>query len=291
MTTRLILIALLAGILAAPCGAGRAGRNLLRNGSFEKGLNDDGEPKGWHTRITGIIPVPEYEDPQNKKGRTGVVDFRCGCDRFSWGRIRPWSMLTCPECGRINLGLEDSGALYQRNDDYVQIARQGRRRFVRFDLPEAVGNVQGVRIVSHLVRAEPDAGYEISGRAVAEGAHLRVFVEGLRTQSSDPRVTEWLENLPPEANPLKQKVRLKRVFRKQVNVGRPTDLTIFGRDEKRKGQFIPPERSRFDVMFVSLYAYLPGRAAFDDIVLRKLTRKEYAALKKLRPGPKDRRLR
>jgi hypothetical protein len=240
------------------------GRNLLTNGDFEGGLNEQGEPVGWHTRITGVIPIPEYRDPANKKGRTGVVHFRCGCGA-DWGTVRPWAMLICPQCKHLNPGLEDSGGLYQGNHRCVGLVGHHRGKAIHFTLPEAVGNSQGVRVVSHMIQAEHGASYEIRFEAMARGSHLRVFVEGFRLVYDDSEAAAWLRTLPSHANPNQHTMRLKRVYRKQVNVGSPPQWQRFA------ARFVPPERRQFDYMFVNLYAYLPGEAAYDHVQLRKLS--------------------
>ena len=254
--------------------------NLLSNGGFEKGLTEEGEPEGWHTRLTGIIPVPQYEDPENKKGRTGVTHFECGCGH-DWGTVRPWAQLWCPKCGQMNIGLEDSGELYLKNHEFVGLVNGRSGRGMGFRLNKAVGEVQGVRVISDLVEAESEAGYEISFDAISQGPVPRVFVECFRRIPGDTEAAEWVSKLPPDSNPLKQGVRLKRVFRKQVAAESPRTWTRFSE------QFVPPKRYRFDAMFVTLYAYMPGEAAYDNVVLRKLSRAELAVYLKSTPQPKD----
>ena len=261
-----------------------AGQNLLSNGGFEKGLNEGGEPIGWHTKLTSIIPEPEYTDPENKKGRTGEVHFKCGCGH-DWGTVRPWAMLVCQQCRHTNTGLEDSGAVYMKNHEYVEVVPGKAGKAVRVTLSRTVGNNQGVRVISHLVKAERESGYEIAFDAISTGPHLRVFVEGFRETDVDKHTREWVRTLPPEANPLEQRYRLKRVFRAHVNAGAPKDWSRFTK------QFVAPKRYGFDHQFVTLYAYLPGQAAFDNIVLRKLTRAEKAAYLRKHPPPKEKRLR
>ena len=131
----------------------------------------------------------------------------------------------------------------------------------------------------------PDAGYEIAFDAISTGPHLRVFVEGFREMDGAKHTREWVSTLPPEANPLEQRYRLKRVFRAHINAGAPGDWSRFTK------QFVPPKRYAFDHLFVTLYAYHPGQAAFDNIALRKLTRAEMAAYLRKHPSPKEKRLR
>ena len=76
-----IIIIALVLLLAAPALA----QNMLVNGDFEKGQKNN-EPIGWHSKITGIITVSEWKDPDNKKGLLGKY-FKDGCGHI-WGRIR-----------------------------------------------------------------------------------------------------------------------------------------------------------------------------------------------------------
>lgn len=263
----------------------RPGANLIRNGNFQKRLTKSKEIADWHTRLTSIIPVPEYKDPEHKKGRTGVVHFKCGCGH-NWGTVRPWTMLICPQCGHVNTGLEDSGDQYQKNHESVSLVKDGRDKAVRLQLSPAVGNNQGVRVISNLVRAERGAGYEISFDAFSRGtAELRVFVECFRVEKDDKKAKQWGEALPDKANPLKLSMRLKRVFRKQVHAGSPKQWQRFSE------KLVPPKRYEFDYMFVTLYAYMPGEARYDDVVLRKLTQGELEAYVGARRKYKDKRFR
>jgi len=276
-------------VLALPMMVGGAARkaqtpNLLRNGEFEKRLTKTKGLVGWHTRLTSIIPVPEYTDPEHKKGRTGVTHFKCGCG-YNWGTVRPWASLVCPQCKHMNMGLEDSGAQYQKNHESVSLIKVGRDRSLGINLSKAVGENQGVRVISDLVRAKRSAGYEISFDAVSYGPKLRVFVECFRIDKDDEKAKQWVKSLPSESNPLKLKTRLKRVFRKQVHAGSP------GQWQRFSEKFVPPKRYEFDYMFVTLYAYIPGRAEYDNVVLRKLTRRELADYRREKGEPKEKRLR
>jgi hypothetical protein len=182
----------------------------------------------------------------------------------------------------VNAGLEDSGSKYFKNHEYVSI---DRNKVFQFKLPPAVGNSQGGRAISRLIEAKPGAGYEISFEAVSSGPSLRVFVEGFRRMEYDDDATAWVKTLPPHANPFKQDVRLKRVYRKQVPAGRPRSWTRFSE------KFTAPQRYQFDCMFINLYAYLPGEAAYRTVSLRQLTARELAAFRRENPGPRERRLR
>jgi len=277
-----IVVAVVTSLLAAPAAA----QNLLQNGNFEGPVNEHGEPRGWHTRITGLTPIPEYTDPANKKGRTGVTHFKCGCG-YMWGTVRPWAGLFCPQCKQMNLGLEDSSEYYQKNHESVTLGQGRTGRGVRIKMDGVVGGNQGVRVVSAFARAEDGAAYEISFDATsASDAHLRVFVEGFRMEPDDKAATEWVKTLPAESNPFKQTIRLKRVFRKAINVQHPAQWTTY------REQFHAPQRYRFDVMYVNLYAYMPGgEAGYDNVVLRKLNPAETKRYFEENPPPREGRFR
>ena len=258
--------------------------NLLRNGDFKKPLTKTKEIVGWHTRLTSITPVPQYSDPENKKGRTGVTHFRCGCG-YNWGTVRPWTMLLCPQCKHMNMGLEDSGSQYRKNHESVSLIKLGRDRSLGLDLSKAVGENQGVRVISNLVRAQRGTGYEISFDAVSYGPKLRVFVECFRIEKDDEKAKQWVKSLPRKSNPLRLKTRLKRVFRKQVHPGSP------GQWQRFSEPFAAPKRYEFDYMFVTLYAYMPGKAQYDNVVLRRLSQRELLEYRREKGEPKDKRLR
>lgn len=271
---------LMAGITAATHA-----QNLLTNGDFEDPWTEAGQPPGWHIKITSIIPEPEYEDPINKKGRTGKVNFICGCGH-DWGTVRPWTNLVCPQCQRMNIGLEDAGTLYDDNEKYIASVSGRKGKGIGINLVPEVGNNEGIRVISKLIKARRGAGYEISFDARKTGdATLRVFVEGFRLETDDDEAKTWAATLPAEVNPLKLTTRLKRVFRKHINAGGTAEWKRYGE------YFVAPQRSQFDYMFVTLYGYLPGEGAFDNVVLRQLSDKERAKFLEENPGPKDERLR
>jgi len=264
--------------------ASRKPKNLLSNGKFDRWSERTGEPEDWHTRITSVIPIPEYADPANKKGRTGVTRFKCGCG-YMWGTVRPWTNLVCPQCRQMNHGLEDSAAIYDRNYESVEPVRGKSGKAAGMKLSTPVGNNQGVRVISKLVKAERGAGYKISFDAKSSGSHLRVFVEGFELKSKDRNAREWVKTLDVKSNPWTFTTRLKRRYRHQVNVGKP------GKWQHFSSTFAAQKRYQYDYMFVTLYAYLPGEAAYDNVVLRKLTSGELKAHYKERGRPRDKRLR
>lgn len=283
--SRLTGIVMLMATAAALAGAGSPA-NLLTNGAFEKGVTKDGEPVGWHTKITSVTPIPEYRDPENKKGRTGVMNFKCGCEH-DWGTVRPWVGLHCVNCGRLHTGLEDSSAYYMENENWVQLVPGRRGQGIGFDMPQEVGDVQGARIFSDLIKVDRSAGYEIAFDAISEKPHIRVFVEGFKLVNDDEQATEWVKTLSRQCNPLKQRHRLQRSYRRHVNAQTP------GRWQHFSEQFAQPKSDRyhFDYMMVNIYAYLPGKAVVDNVVLRRLSAKELQAYREANPGPREKRLR
>ncbi|MFW6060416.1 MAG: hypothetical protein ACODAQ_09550 [Phycisphaeraceae bacterium] len=261
----LILPVLLALLIIVPPAT--AQQNLVANGDFSAGTNDRGEPIGWHTKITSVIAVPEYEDPENKRGRTGRVRYRCGCGEFWPGAVRPWTQLRCPDCGHTHVGLQDAGGIYFTNHERVSITERDGRNVLTLKNQGA-----GTRAISDLIEAERGAPYAINFKVIASGVSTRVFVEGFRkVEGSREEDRAWLDTLPEEANPLNQTVRLRRAFRRQINPGSPGEWK-----EMTEVFAAPKPRYHFDYLFVSLYAYSgSGEASFADIKLRKITPREY----------------
>ena len=282
---RLGVILLAVTLLLAATGKSRRSKVLVKNGNFEKTPTEEGKIPNWHIHLTSITPIPEYTDPANKEGRTGKFTFKCGCGHI-WGNIRPWAQLVCPKCNHMNIGLEDSADNYFANHKSVSLikGKGGKGRAVGIDMSKSVGDNEGVRVISQIMKAKRGAGYEISFDAISFGPHLRVFVEGFRIEYDDQKSAQWAHSLPTKSNPYKQRYRLKRSFRKQVNAGTPTSWQRFS------DKMVPRKRYEFDMMFVTLYAYMPGKAAYDNVRLRQLSKAEVEAYKREHPA-KERRLR
>lgn len=278
----LTLIALMIAALFL-AGAAPNVKNLVTNGDFERGTNKQDEPNGWHTRITGYTSTPEYEDPANKKGRTGVINFRCACGH-EWGTTRPWTGLLCPKCKQMVVDLEESAGFYAKNFESVKLISRGNGKAVGVTMDGNVGGNQGVRVMSALMKAQRGGGYEMGFEALSDGkASIRVFLEGFRLVEDDEKATELLAKLPPECNPYKLTGRIKRVFRIHVNAEQPGRWTAF------KEQGVPPKRSEFDLMLVNLYSYMPdAQAAFDNVFVRQLSQAEVDKFRKER-GARDER--
>ena len=277
---RAVLLLMIVGLVS---GSAPAGRNLVTNGDFERGVTKQDEPIGWHTRITSYTSLPEYEDPANKKGRTGVVRFRCPCGR-EWGTVRPWVGLLCPQCKQMVTGLEESAAKYEKNYESVKVVPRGGGRAVGVKMTGEVAGSQGVRVLSALMPAERGAGYEMGFEAIAtSGVSVRVFLEGFRLEEDDEEAKEFIKTLPSECNPYKLTGRLKRVARLHINAQQPGNWTFF------KERTVPPKRSEFDFMMVNLYCYnFAGEAGFDNVQVRKITPAEVEKIRSEKNPKEDR---
>src|SRR5436190_17435786 len=132
-------------LLASPAFA----QNMLKNGDFEKG-ESQGQPVGWHSKITGVITISEYKDPDNKKGLL-YKHFRDGCG-YDWGRIRPWPGLFCPQCKQM-ITTEESADWYVNNYKWVKLTPGKPGKGVLLFMDDFVGANQGVRICSDFMKA------------------------------------------------------------------------------------------------------------------------------------------
>lgn len=267
-------------MVASPIVNADSDDNLLKNGGFERGTNDAGEPVGWHTRLTSFTVIPEYKDPANKQGRTGRVFFRDGAGH-EWGTTRPWAMLRSPKSGHVITGLEDAAAFYDENHESISIGKGKSGNAVHFNMSEVVGNNQGARVFSHLVKADSSDVYFLSFDAISKKPHLRVFVEGFKLEPLTDDDKALLASLPEGSNVYDIPGRLKRVYRKQINCETPGNWKHFADTFAA-----PSEQYGFDYLMVNLYAFLPGEAAYDNVVLRKATRSEAAAYRKEKPQRK-----
>ncbi|MCE9589718.1 MAG: hypothetical protein K8S99_04255 [Planctomycetes bacterium] len=270
-------------MLALLCGAGSGAKNLVTNGDFERGANKADEPVGWHTHITSYTSVPEYKDPANKQGRTGVVHFRCACG-YEWGTVRPWAGLVCPQCKQMETGLGENAGYYAKNFESVSLVDHGRGKAAGVKMDGEVAGHQGVRVLSGLMKAQRGGGYEMGLEARAtSGVLVRAFLEGFRYEEEDAAAKEFLKTLPPESNPYKLPGRIKRVFRIDINMQTPGEWTGV------KEQGVPPKRSEFDYMLVNLYCYnFAGEAAFDSVYVRQLTQAEVEKFRKDHPTRDER---
>lgn len=254
-------------------------QNLLKNGDFEGGTNDQGEPVGWHSRITGVITISEYRDPEKKKGLL-YKHFRDGCG-YDWGRVRPWPGLFCPQCGQM-MTTEESADWYVDNYKRVSLTEGKSGKAALLKMETAVGEIQGVRLCSDFMKAERGAGYEI-GVDIKGDISAQVFLECFQFIPEDKAASEWVSGLPEKVNPFKHKMKLKRTARIHIYPDVGAQWTHFTeRDVMR-------EEKPFDVMYLTVYAYgAAGEVGFDNAYVRKLSSRKVAAYKKENPVKEDR---
>jgi hypothetical protein len=256
-----------AAVLLAP-GSLRS-TNMVPNGNFEQG---SGVPAQWHVRLSDYR-VRTVTSPEGRR----VREYLCGCGRVL-GNTRPWAGLTCGGCGGW-MGGEESGKWYIHNHRCVSLVPGRRGRGVKFTLPTAVGNNQGVRIYSRLVKVKPGWGYRISFYAKAKRSVARVFVECYRAR----RVPDGF-TADRRLEPTGTKKPIDRCYRRHIPCESPAAWTRF------TNVILAPRRYRFEWMAVKLYAYMPGEAWFDDVTVTPLSPTEMdQELKKKRAKTKDSR--
>jgi hypothetical protein len=242
-----IAFVLCLGLLAVPASAGP---NLVENGNFEKP-----NLAGWHARLADYVVRTERKDGKRK------WQYYCGCKAYL-GPERPWAGLFCYQCNGF-MGGEESGKWYRDNHTCVSVDRGKTGRCVKFTLPKDVGNNQGVRLYSRLIRVPEGEGYKISFDAKANRSNLHLFVECHRKRRVPDDFVPY-EKLDPtgKARPI------DRIYRVNMEIGTPKQWQHFSRG------FTPPKRYRFEWMHIKLYAYMPGEAWFDNVKLEKMTEVE-----------------
>lgn len=269
---RLILGIMLSAAITSPAFAAR---NLVLNGSFRKGTKEAGDDAwtipGWHVRLADWRQSEVKRDEDGKRYYT----YSCGCGH-KLGDFHPWAGLRCPACKGF-FGGEECGSWYIQNHKRVSLGRGKTGKGMHFKLSRSVGNNQGVRVYSRLIKAKPGWGYKLSFDAVTKGSHARVFVECFR------ETTQADYELDREMDPSGTKYPVERCFRAHVNCTGTSNWKHFTKT------FVPRKRYRFDWMSVKLYAYMPGEAAFDNVVLRPLSPAEMDDYLSSRRKPKDKR--
>lgn len=272
---RLLLAALLLPLLALPAlGAG----NLVVNGSFER-VDDQKKPEYWHYRLTDFMP----QTTRNEEDGTRTYRYICGCGH-DLGPAKPWAGLLCPKCKGF-MGGEEAGAWYRRNHERVSIDRGAKGNGVKFTLDTSTGNNQGVRIYSRLIKARRGWGYKLKFSCRAYKSHPRVFVECYREiKAGGSRFySKYMTDVPKELDPDGTRTPIERVFRAHVNCETSPRWKTYTKE------FVAPERYQFDWMTVKLYAYMPGEAWFDNVVLVPMSAKEMRDYYKGKRDPKDSR--
>ncbi len=249
--------------LCLAAGSALAGGNLVTNGSFER-VDDEGGPEYWHYHLTDFMPETVREEDGNR-----TYHYICACGH-DLGPVKPWVGLFCPKCKGFISG-EECGAWYVKNHTRVSMGPGERGKAVKFTLPRSVGRMQGVRIFSRLIKAKRGWGYKLKFSVKTKGsAHPRVFVEGYRfiTPGGSRYASKYMSEVPEELNPYGMSRPLERKFRAQVNCKSSSSWKTYTKE------FVAPERYQFDVLAVKLYAYMPGEAYFDNVVLQAMSRSE-----------------
>jgi hypothetical protein len=249
--------------------------NMVANGGFER-VDEQGRPDYWHVQLTDFMP----ETTRNADG-TRAYRYKCGCGH-DLGPAKPWAGLICPKCGGWISG-EECGSWYLKNHERVSVVPGGHNRCVKFDLPTSVGNNQGVRIFSRLMRAKRGWGYKLRFRVKAYKAHPRVFVEGYRYAATGGSryASKYMTDVPKELDPDRTGKPLERIFRAHVNCSGDSSWKTYTKE------FVAPERYQFDFLSVKLYAYMPGEAFFDDVALVPMSRSEMNEYYKNKREAKD----
>ena len=295
---RLLTLLILALLAATPAAAG----DMVANGGFEEGLHC------WFVRLTDFMPETIREGESTRR-----YHYICACGH-DLGEYKPWIGVFCPGCKGFISG-EECGSWYVKNHERCSIVQGGEGQCMKFTLPTNVGNNQGVRAFSKLIKCKPGWGYKLTFYAKTAGAHARVWVECYAETK-----TEGSWNWDPEFNPHKINRPLKRVYRAQVNCGASTNERAETRHTKAKredfrdddGQgpdvvsgggssedtspeppkyskpgkwqryykeVVAPKRYHFEYMSVKLYAYMPGEAWFDGVKIEPMTAAELAKFK------------
>jgi len=258
-----VLIAAIIIVVATGLPAAGEG-NIIRNGNFEAGPAEKFGFPGWHTAIMGFMPKIVGKDDDGKN----IYNYICSCGH-NFGPIKPEAGVVCPSCGRYSIA-EETGGWYDRNHEYVTLG-PGRTGYgVKMTLSKGVGENQGVRCVSDLVPVSRNWPYSFSVDAKAEGAVLLAFVEGYRyarpEYEGEDEDDEEDEEEPEEAAGTKgEALRIEKCYRKQLRLGTP------GRWTRKQENFMPPKRYEIEFIQVKLYAFMPGEAYFDNVVVRPLS--------------------
>jgi len=212
--SRTVLAALLVALAATPAAA----RNMIRNGNFEKG---GVYPDGWYVRLTDFMPETTRHD-----GGARSYNYICACGH-NLGEWKPWCGLFCPKCKGFISG-EECGSWYVRNHERVSLVEGRSGKCIKFTLPRNVGNNQGVRVFSALVKAKPGWGYILTFDARTSHSIARVFVECYREIKREGSYT-W----DPKFNPHKLNRPIERCHRAHVNCAAPTNINTLPDTERR----------------------------------------------------------
>jgi hypothetical protein len=251
-------------LLCIAASGALAATNLVENGTFSK-ADQDKLPEGWYCRLADYMPKEQVN-------ANGIKSYRyiCGCGQ-DLGDVKPWCGLFCPKCKGF-IGGEESGDWYAKNHERVSLDGGA----VKFTLDKSTGENQGVRIFSHLIKVKRGWGYRLSFKTRTKGSIARVFVECFRYPDK-VKSNVWEGAHDPA---LGQQAAIEKSYRGHVNCGSPADWQTFTKD------LIAPKRYEFDFITVKLYAYMPGEAWFDDVVITPMTPSEVEEFRS-KKQPKD----
>jgi len=247
-----------------------AARNMLANGNFTKGRKVEGDDAwtipGWHVRLADW-----KQGHVQRAGDKRTYNYSCGCGHPL--PVRPWAGLICPGCKGF-FGGEESGSWYIQNHTRVDLTGGS----LHFKLSRDVGNNQGVRVFSKMFRVKRGWGYKLRFRVRTKGSHARVFVEGWRTTTQADYV---YDEKMKEMDPYGIKHPVEKCYRAQVNCTGTSSWKTFTKE------FVPPKRYWYDWASVKLYAYMPGEAWFDDVIVVPMTPGEMDRYMTSKRKPKD----
>ena len=146
--------------------------NIIKNGGFEKEGANGNLFEGWSASMMGYMPRVFGRDALGQ----AIFHYICGCG-FDLGLEKPFAGLMCANCGRVSVA-EETGSWYDDNADFVKVGGGRRGKGCMFDIPLIVGQNEGVRIISDLVKIKRDWPYEVTVTFRTEGpTSVRVFVE------------------------------------------------------------------------------------------------------------------
>ncbi|NQT20186.1 MAG: hypothetical protein HQ592_10820 [Planctomycetes bacterium] len=288
----LITAALVAVALVAAAPPAAAEGNIIRNGKFEQGPGDEYGPPYWNTGIMGFMPKIVGKDDNGDN----IYNYICGCGH-NMGPTKPEVGVRCEKCRRYSIA-EETGGWYNDNHNLVKLGPgKGSGYGIKMTLPKAIGENQGTRCVSDIVHVRRDWPYELSLDVRTKGAVVRVWAEGYRyadvardSTKDDVDAEEENKDVKDDDNDddaLQSTQSMTRViekcYRAQINFGSPGGWT------RKSRIFMPPERYKVDFFQVKLYAYMPGEAYFDNVVLRPLSSYEANKWMSTRKKKKDKR--
>jgi len=314
MKLKLAVLAVCVAV-SLPAVAAQWPMNVIKNGDFEKEGYTGQLFLGWNANMMGYMPRAFGKDD---KGRN-ILHYICGCG-YDLGLKKPWVGLICPKCFRVSVA-EETGSWYDGNPNYVKAVNGKAGRCVFFDIPKDIGENQGVRLISDLVKVKRDWPYQVTADCWSEGPVQRIFIEAYRLVgpgeertpgSKDFTLEEGEEGEAAPADDAR-KDEAKPDETTKADDANPSEATGAKKDDLLPGKdlevektyrvnevaaggrvdrtFMPPKRYKIDFIQVKLYGYMPGKCYFDNVVVRPLTPQEAAKWVAQQKPKKDKRFR